>query len=491
MSNKATRAWKGAIEPAETGWVVDELGSNFGLYSEDFTQGGSIWVMVNLLPFGEGSTVDADIAPDGTRTADLLIPNTTSSNSHYIRQNNTIDFVLDDPLLQSVYVKVSGYDFCHLRVFQTDAPIVTFDLNNLTTTDDTVAGIELATETFPDAPDDWYRIWLSGTIIGLGPWAYIYVGGPTSNRTFAGDGISGLYFWGHQLEKRGFAQGPGPYRKTTNSKASNIRIREIGLTPTYYAGNAVESSEYPQDWGIVGAVLTPSAILAPKIRKGYAAKIEETVLVNGRYNAVSSTFNVGVSGNRWKFSMDALAAERTHLWIGTNAPGFPNNTGHYFDLVNGIPDGTFGTLFDPVNDISYMIDLGDGWYRCYGLMTADTTGVTNLQFGIGNGADRNWNGEAGKGIYINAIQVQRDNTVGFKSEDDYYINTGRIAETAKYRNTNFTNEYKGAIEHNLYPLTTLRPRTVQVDSDLRVTSVKQEIRTASVHEDRIIIIQEE
>ena len=167
--------------------------------SEDFSAAG--WSLVAMNPIG----VNAAIAPDGTLSADLIIPDTTSSNSHYIR-HGTAAVNIGDGFAYSCYLKAGGYTKPRLRLLNSDAPIVVFDLvNGTATTGGTILNVG----------NGWWRCTTYGLATTTSLLAYIY----PEDGTFAGDGVSGVYAWGSQVEKQFKATS---YIKTDAAVASRV-----------------------------------------------------------------------------------------------------------------------------------------------------------------------------------------------------------------------------------------------------------------------------
>ena len=193
------------------GLLVEEQRTNLVTYSEDFSQ----WDGLNqMLPFGSGSTVNATTAPNGTLTADLLVPNTTNSNSHFVRDIASV--TVGNDYTFSVYVKAAGYTTCSLRLYGTDAPITNFDLS-AETTDQSAA-------TITNVGGGWYRCTLTGEATSTGSWYYVY---PNQQATFTGDGTSGIYVWGAQVEAGSF---PTSYIKS-NSGSTTTRSADVASIP--------------------------------------------------------------------------------------------------------------------------------------------------------------------------------------------------------------------------------------------------------------------
>jgi hypothetical protein len=150
------------------------------------------------------ATADAAAAPDGTVTADLLVPNTSPST--HTSFNTSISFSASTTYSYSIFVKPNGYSWLQLLFtsgFNNLTAWVNFDLTGAGSFGFTGGG-EISKE-IESYPGGWYRCTITATS-GASPFA----GGPAylvldSNRNgrdpnYAGDNTSGIYLWGAQLE---------------------------------------------------------------------------------------------------------------------------------------------------------------------------------------------------------------------------------------------------------------------------------------------------
>ena len=183
----------GINEPRITdkGITVEPAATNLLLRSNEFDNAS--WLKTNC-------TIATNVAtaPDGTATADRLIPNTSVVNSHQITQapalaDNT-DYVL------SVFVKAGGYDFLAL-VPTNKAGASTSSIFNIST--GVVASVDpLHTAGIDAFAGGWFRCWVKFNS-GAGatsPILRIRSTADASGTPFAGDGVSGPYIWSSQLE---------------------------------------------------------------------------------------------------------------------------------------------------------------------------------------------------------------------------------------------------------------------------------------------------
>jgi hypothetical protein len=192
------------------GLLIEQSSTNLELYSG--AVGGTGWTSSN------GSiNLTAGIAPDGTQTFSKFSEDTTTS-IHYIYPN-FVTISSGTVYTASFYVKAAGRNFI---VFQGDT-----GLGNL----GAYSGFDLATGTLiglgsgvtsgtiTSQGNGVYRI--SVTAIATGTSARMGVAlrttSGTSAQSYAGDGYSGIYIWGAQLEALAF---PTSYISTTSAQVT-------------------------------------------------------------------------------------------------------------------------------------------------------------------------------------------------------------------------------------------------------------------------------
>jgi len=179
----------------------------------------------NLLPYSENATIDiyglwakinvtvpgtTTTAPDGTNTAYLIVPSVVNTNHYIAHINNSV--VASTTYTHSVYAKAGGYSFLLLN-FATDFtanPNATFNLATgvITSSAACIASIS-------SVGNGWYRCSITATAATTGD-GYIYnFPMPSTSGSYAGNGTSGVYLWGVQLEAN---SSPGEYIKTTGAR---------------------------------------------------------------------------------------------------------------------------------------------------------------------------------------------------------------------------------------------------------------------------------
>lgn len=179
--------------------VYGTSATNVFTQSENF--GHADWVKIRA-----SIVNNTTLSPEGVSNADFLKEDATASNSHFVSHSRTIPSVAD--YVFSVYVKRNGRDHVRLLENNGDAQAY-FDLKNgkVGTTSGTGGyGIEYIA-------DDWYRIHVIFSSLAAATINFIvYLADQDNSVTYTGDGVSGVYIWGAQLEQ---ASSLGHYVATT------------------------------------------------------------------------------------------------------------------------------------------------------------------------------------------------------------------------------------------------------------------------------------
>lgn len=178
---------------------------------------------------GNGSiAADADIAPDGTTTADKYIPDTVNGTAKNIERVFNLTayttFDIDTITLDSdaktfdegvdisfqrytysIFLKDGGYDKARIRLDWDLAHYVFFniDLTSGTKGSTFTSGIDNVSADIIAQGNGWYRVYVSVDVpFGVNQLKlWIYGMNAASNPTGAGDGVNGVLFWGAKLAK--------------------------------------------------------------------------------------------------------------------------------------------------------------------------------------------------------------------------------------------------------------------------------------------------
>lgn len=143
-------------------------------------------------------TPNVAIAPDGLTTADKLVE-TVDNGTHAILE--AISSPAETTYTWSVYLKAAGRNFARVRLGDDD-PVSSFiedAIINLSTGELVSTGPEISVTS---ADNGWWRISVTGTTkpatTAVTTQVLIYLDETTS--VYTGDGTSGIFIWGAQLE---------------------------------------------------------------------------------------------------------------------------------------------------------------------------------------------------------------------------------------------------------------------------------------------------
>lgn len=195
--------------------IVSTTVTNLLSYSEQFDNAAVYSSVYSSI------TPNAIAAPDGTVTADKLVESATTS-VHYVVRTTTLAAGLI--YSTSVYAKASGRSFIIIQP-TSDSRFAYYNLSNGTV--GTVSGSPVSTA-IQSVGNGWYRCSISFTSPGTGAVeCRLYSAATDGNATYAGNGTSGIFLWGNQLNTGTLAQyvstATGPRTQTLET---NINVND-------------------------------------------------------------------------------------------------------------------------------------------------------------------------------------------------------------------------------------------------------------------------
>lgn len=357
------------------GLLVEEARTNLFTNSEQLQTWASLMNDI-LVP-------NQILGPSGLINAVKHTPSTTSWG-HIIYQNIAFSAV---PYTLSVYAKPAGYNFLHISgsAWGGWASYINFDLSNGTVT----AGTGYSSYSVTALPNGWYRCSVTFTPAAGTNWIGFGAANLGTNLPggFAGNGTSGIYVWGAQLEAGAFPTSYIPTPATFTSRASTATYYDAnGVIQTAASNVARSAAFFPDSSGVMrsaGLLLeaagTNAVTYSEQFDNAAWTKVNTTVTANsvvapdGNMTADTITGN-GSSGTHWLYNNDTSAGPKTvsvyakagtnnfiQLMFAVDASVFAN-----FNLSNGTV-GSTGTA-----STASIQALPNGWYRC-SLYTNSTT----------------------------------------------------------------------------------------------------------------------
>ena len=185
--------------------LIEYAPENLYLYSQNFAD--SFWTKTR-------SSVQANvaIAPDGTLTATKLIEDTTPTNGHTLSSATTPTAI---PHRLSIFAKKGERNWIVLRLGGSN------DFFNL---DTGVATTNINSPTITDVGNGWYRC---SVVSGAGTQGSFLMSTDGTSTVYTGDGTSGIFVWGAQLERSSTARA---YIPTTTAAVYGARFDHDPLT---------------------------------------------------------------------------------------------------------------------------------------------------------------------------------------------------------------------------------------------------------------------
>ena len=274
------------------GLLVEEARTNLTNYSEQFDN--AVWTKTNA-----SITVNATTAPDGSLTADKLVEN-TANTAHYF--DSATPGSLSNATF-SIYVKPAG---------RTRVAIYAFGLGNLTNFDLTGSGSVISGPgSIQAASNGWYRCSVSSTTATFNLYGLSLINTGTNN-TYTGDGTSGVFLWGAQVEAGAFPTSYIPTTTATVTRAADVASITGTNFSSWYNPN-------PQTWLI--KYKTPYVV----------SNVHNPTLIN--HGTLAFQFDIAVR---------VQSSTTTLLWDDRTPETFVQSTFAGKNLLNG----TYGLAID-------------------------------------------------------------------------------------------------------------------------------------------------
>jgi hypothetical protein len=307
---------------AAKGLLIEEQRTNIFTYSEQFDN--AAWNKNNATV-----TANAAVAPDGTSTADKLVEDATN-NIHRVSQVPTLTAV---PHTATIYAKAAGRNWLYMG----NASLSQAAYFNVSTgVIGTIVGATTATIT--PVGNGWYRCSITSTPAAAAQNYSFYIANTDGSFIYTGDGTSGLFLWGAQLEAGASATS---YIPTVASQVT--RSADLALMTGANFSNWYRQSEgtFVADFGGTGSYAFTAYDGTTNNFNAITLFGSGTVRSNSTTSGLSSVID-RASNTLGIPNKSAFAYKATDFAASTNGGAIGTNAGISVPAVDRMAIGAFG-----------------------------------------------------------------------------------------------------------------------------------------------------
>jgi hypothetical protein len=245
---------------ASKGLLIEEQRTNVLTYSEQFDN--AVWVKNNVTV-----TANTTASPAGTSTADTVTENTAVAAQHGVSPP-AIATTAGTSYTMSVYAKNNGRRYLSLATGSANGVVATFDLQTgVISAAAAVLGAlwSSPSATITSAGSGWYRCTVTGidTVGGARTPAYALSNVSTNpasgnGNLYTGDGTSGVYLYGAQIEVGAFATSYIPTVASQVTRTADVAVMTGTNFSSWYnqtEGTFVTKSQLSRQAAITGTTI--------------------------------------------------------------------------------------------------------------------------------------------------------------------------------------------------------------------------------------------
>jgi hypothetical protein len=322
-------------------------------------------------------TANSTVAPDGTSTADKLVEDTTASSTHFTSQS--ANYTAGTTYTLSVSVKAaerSWFDIQLPAALMGTIRNAFFDVSN-GTVGTVTSGVTAA---IVSTGNGWYRCSVTFTpTASVGTGSAFLLANADNSISYTGNGTSGIFIWGAQLEPVTYQTTPSTYVATTTAAYYGPRfdydpvtLAPKGLLIEEQRTNLVTYSEQFDNgiWQVLsGATKTANTTVSPDGTTN-ADTITATSNSSGVYQTqTASNSTVYTTAAYFK------AGTGSEVRFGLTNQNESANAYYAFTLAGAGSFVSFSITGFTATSAS-ITSAGNGWYRCVVTGTSPASGTT-------------------------------------------------------------------------------------------------------------------
>jgi hypothetical protein len=332
--------------------LIQNAPMNLLTFSEQFDN--AVWTKQNATV-----TANSTAAPNGTLTADALIE--TAVNGQH--QFYALPGLAVQTYTRSIYAKANGRT--QFQFEQESGGNTRFTLSG----EGTALALGSNTASITAVGNGWYRCTSTFTVTAsFGLYTLLYNGTSTS---YTGDGVSGIFFWGAQVESNATATTYNPTTvKNLLGFTENFDNAAWTKSNAFVQTNLLLYSEMFADatWSKVNSTITANSTTAPD-----GTQTADTFIPTVTAGTVTQTgISKAAASITYTFSFYAKAAGFTSLRAFVFGSSNANRGDATFDLSNETVSSV-ASVGGFTNTSATITNANNGWYRCTITTTSDTT----------------------------------------------------------------------------------------------------------------------
>jgi hypothetical protein len=378
--------------------LVEIPRTNLALYSEQFDN--AYWTKTRC-----SITANATTAPNGNLTADKLVEN-TDTNSHFV--DRTFTTVASTIYTYSVYAKKSEREFIVLECLTTGKAIfVSLNDGSLGTR----IGYLVSDINVETLANGWFRISVKDTSPSTVLRYINTIAISSSSANYAGNGTSGIFIWGAQLEQGNVAT---EYIPTVAS----IRTKFAGITQDGSSASNIPRLDYtngscpsilvePQRTNL--ALRSNELSTTPNVLDGVVATTNFYTSPDGSTNAIRLAETVAndrhgffqyytVTAQTYTVSVFTKQIGRRYISLMSDLNG--TNTFSFFDLQNKV------VVSSGAGYTCSIKEYADGWLRLSATVNASIGSRYTIWGGSTNGNTNTYVGNTSTFMTFYGLQFE-------------------------------------------------------------------------------------